>query len=139
MTRSRVRPRKRSRRGFSLIEIMVAMTMFSIVMLSLAKVITALATRGQTNDLVAKRNAALQLEANKFGGVSYSSLGGWSTADKVITLGNFTYTRKLTITQSATNRYTIKIIVVPSLNTAKKDSVVLDRTQPPSSALCVGC
>ncbi len=134
-----MRARKRFRRGFSLIEVMVAITIFSLVMLSLAKVITGLAVRDQTNDLVAKRNAALQLEANKFGGVPYSSLSGWSTANKNVTLGNFTYTRKLTITQSATNRYTIKIIVVPSLNTTKPDSVILDRTKPPSSALCVGC
>lgn len=139
MTRRRARLRNRPRRGFSLIEIMVAMTLFSIIMLSLAKVITGLATSGRTNDLVAKRNAALQLEANKFGGVPYSSLSTWSTADKTVTAGTFTYTRKLTITQSATNRYTVKIIVVPSLDATKKDSVVLDRTKPPSSALCANC
>ena len=139
MTRRRVRPGNRPRRGFSLIEIMVAMTIFSIIMLSLAKVITGLATRGRTNDLVAKPNAALQLEANKFGGVPYASLSTWSTTDKTVTAGTFTYTRKLTITQSATNRYTVKIIVVPSLDATKKDSVVLDRTRPPSSALCTGC
>jgi len=131
---------RRARRGFSLIEVMVAMTILSIVLLDLAKVTTALALRGRTADLVAKRVAALQLEANKMGAVPYASLAGWSTTDQTITRGNFTYTRKLTITAASTTRYSIKIVVIPSADPTKKDSVMLDRALPPSSSpLCVGC
>ena len=141
MTRSRLQspPPKRIRRGFGLIEVMVAMTVFSLVMLSLAKVVTGLAVSGRNSDLAAKRNASLQLEANKFGAVPYSLLATWSTADQTITRGTFTYTRKLTMTETSVSRYSIKIIVVPSLDPTKKDSVMFDRTQPPSSALCRGC
>ena len=50
MTRSRfqrIRARIRARTGFSLIEVMVAMTMLSLVMLQLAKVTTSLALRNR--------------------------------------------------------------------------------------------
>jgi prepilin-type N-terminal cleavage/methylation domain-containing protein len=134
------RRRARARAGFSLIEVMVAITIFSLVLLSLAKVTTALALRGRTNDLLAKRTAALDLEANKFGGVPYSALATWSTTDQTITRGTFTYTRHLVITKTGTSRYSVKIVLTPALDATKKDSVMLDRTQPPTTTpLCTGC
>jgi prepilin-type N-terminal cleavage/methylation domain-containing protein len=139
MTHSRIRFLKRIRRGFSLIEVMVAMTIFSLVMVSFGKAIGGLALRGRNGDLAAKRNASLQLEANKFGAVPFARLAAWSTADQTITRGTFTYTRRITITQASTSRYSIKIIVIPSSDATKKDSVMLDRTKPPSSALCTTC
>jgi prepilin-type N-terminal cleavage/methylation domain-containing protein len=131
---------RRRRRGFSLIEVMVAMTLLSIVMMSLAKISVSVATRARMNDLVAKRNAALQLESNKFVTVPFDSLRNWSTTTKTFTRGDFSYTRRLTITQVTAMRYTVKVVVTPTKNTAKKDSVMLDRTKPPTgSPLCVGC
>jgi prepilin-type N-terminal cleavage/methylation domain-containing protein len=136
--RVRARFSTRARNGFSLIEVMVAMTMLSLVLLQLAKVTTALALKNRTNDLVAKRTASLQLEANKFGAVPWASLATWSVTDQTITRGNFTYTRHLVITKTGINRYSVKIVVTPSADATKKDSVMIDRTQPPAS-LCKGC
>jgi prepilin-type N-terminal cleavage/methylation domain-containing protein len=145
-----IRLRKRSRRaaittprprkGFSLIEVMVAMTMMSVVLLSMGQMATAVAIRGRTNDIVAKRNSALLLEANKLGTVPFANLGTWVTTDLAVSRGNFQYTRKLTITQQSTTRYSIKIVLIPTLDPSKKDSVTFDRSSPPaSSPLCVGC
>lgn len=131
---------KRPRAGFSLIEVMVAITVFSIVLLSLAKVTTALALRGRNNDLISKRVASLQLEANKLGGAPYSAISTWSTADQTVTRGDFTYTRHLVITPTGISRYSIKIVVTPSADPSKKDSVMLDRVLAPTSTpLCTGC
>jgi len=129
-----------ARKGFSLIEVMVALTLMSVVLVSVAKIGTALATRGSRNDLFVKRNAVLQLEANKFGAVPFASLAGWSTADKVLNQGGFAYTRKLSITKITSQRYTVIVTVVPTLDASKKDSVIIDRTMPSSGTpLCVGC
>ena len=131
-----------NRRGFTLIEVMVALVMLAIVATGVARASTSLAVFGRRTDLVAKRTASLQLEANKFGAVPYSALAGWRTVDSVITRGDFTYTRKLAITsQNATNtRYQIKVVVVPQLDPTKKDSAIVERTLPPTgSPLCVGC
>jgi len=129
-----------ARRGFSLIEVMVALTLMSVVLVSVAKIGTAVATRGRQNDVLAKRNAVLQLEANKFGAVPFASLATWRTADTVINQGGFSYTRKLTLTKVTSQRYTVKVIIVPTIDASKKDSVVFDRTQSSSgTVLCVGC
>jgi len=131
---------KRARKGFSLIEVMVAMTILSIVLLNLAHVMTAIAVRGRGSDVLAKRTAVLQLEANKFGAVRYADLATWSTTAQSFTWGNFTYERRLTITPQGATRYTIKIVVVPQADPTKADSIMLDRTLPPtSSPLCKGC
>jgi prepilin-type N-terminal cleavage/methylation domain-containing protein len=130
----------RRRRGFSLIEVMIALTILSITLMSLARFSAVILLRGRGNALVAKRTAALQLESNKFAAVPYATLSTWSTADRTFTRGDFTYTRRLTITAATSTRYTIKIVVIPATDATRKDSVTLDRTLPPTgSALCVGC
>ena len=127
------------RKGFSLIEVMVAMTILSIVLLSLAKISIAVGTRARSSDVVAKRTAALQLEANKLGAVPFASLATWPTAPQTISLGSFQYTRRLTITAAGPARFTMKIVVVPVKDSTKKDSLMLDRTKPPAtSPLCTG-
>ena len=128
------------RRGFSLIEVMVAMTILSVVLLTIAQSATAVATRGRSSDLVAKRSAALQLEANKFLTVPFASLATWSTSDKTLTHGSFTYTRKLRITSISATRYTVTVTVVPSTDATKQDSLTFDRTlSSMGSPLCTGC
>ena len=119
---------------------MVAMTVLSIVIMSLAKIGVAVAVKGRTNDLVAKRNAALQLEANKLGTVPFANLGTWSTTTKAFTLGGFTYTRRTTISSMNMYRYAVKVVVIPTLDPTKKDSVMFERTKPPAtSVLCTTC
>lgn len=132
--------RKRARRGFSLVETVVAMTMFAIVMLGMAKMAAAVAVRGRTNDLIARRNAVLQLEANKFGGVPYASLATWPVSTQTLTAANLTYTRRLTLTRVSPTRYTVKVVVVPKPDSTKKDSVIIERSLASmGSPLCVGC
>jgi len=128
------------RQGFSLVEVMVAMTLLGIVMMSLAKMSVTVATIGRTNAIVAKRNAVLQMEANKLGAMQFDSLATFSTAAKTFTQGTFSYTRTLTITTAGTSRDSIKIVVTPTANTAKKDSVIIIRSKPVSNVLCTsGC
>lgn len=130
----------RSRSGFSLIEVIVALSVLALAMAALGKATAAVALRGRDNDVYAKRSSALQVEANKFGSASFANLSTWSTADKTFTIGDFTYTRKLTITATTSTHYTIKIVIVPSQSGVAKDSVIIDRTSPPSTtALCTGC
>jgi prepilin-type N-terminal cleavage/methylation domain-containing protein len=133
---------KRPRTGFSLIEVMVSLVLLAIILVSLARASTVIAVRGRTNDLNAKRTSVLQMEANKFGAIPFASIAGWSTVNKTFTKGDFTYTRRLTISsQNATNtRYLIKIVVIPSIDATKGDSVTIERTLPPTgSPLCLGC
>jgi prepilin-type N-terminal cleavage/methylation domain-containing protein len=138
-TRS-IRPRvRRPRRGFSLTEVLVAMTLLSIVLMSLARVTFQMAASGKLNDVVAKRNAVLVQEANKFNAMPFDSLATVSTAERTYTFGDFKFTRRLTITASGTQRKTVKIVIVPFTNPTRVDSVLVHRSKPTGSPLCVGC
>jgi prepilin-type N-terminal cleavage/methylation domain-containing protein len=137
MTR-RIR-RSRPRRGFSLTEVLMAMTLLSVVLLSLAKMSFTLSQRSRWNDQRAKRNAVLMQEANKFGAMPYANLAGFSEADKSVTTGDFSYTRRLDIEPVGTTGYKIKIVVAPARDATQTDSVFVYRTKPAGSPLCVGC
>ena len=135
----------KARKGFSLIETMVAMTIFCVVMLGMAQMAAAVAVKGRTNDIVAKRNAVLQLEANKFGAVPFASLAAWTTDTATFTRGSFRYFRKLTITATSSTRYTVKVVVTPyvdatTMDPKKKDSVTIERARPATGTpLCTSC
>jgi prepilin-type N-terminal cleavage/methylation domain-containing protein len=130
---------RRPRGGFSLAEILMAMTLLSVVLLSLARVSMVVSERGRDNDLLAKRNAALTQEANKFGAMDFATLSAFSTANETITSGDFTYTRRLTITPTGTKRLRVIVVVVPSTDPSRVDSVIIDRSKSAGSPLCVGC
>ena len=137
MRRRRFRARAR-RGGFSLVEMVVAMTMLSVVLMSLAKVVTIVAVRARTNELAAQRTAVLQSELNKFVSMPYDTLAAFSTATRTLTASGFSYKRRLTRT-AATNRYTVKIVILPVSDTTRKDSVTFDRVKTATSALCTSC
>jgi prepilin-type N-terminal cleavage/methylation domain-containing protein len=59
------RRRTSAKAGFSLIEVLVALTLLSIILMSLARATFQMAATGRTAEIVAKRNAALIEEANK--------------------------------------------------------------------------
>jgi len=133
------RPRH-ARAGFSLLEVMVAMTMLSIILMSLAKISTVISVRSRSNDLIAKRSAILQLEANKFGAMQFDSLRAFTTGSATKSYGTFSYTRTLTRVNNTSTRSTIKIVITPTANTSLKDSVMFDRTRPSTSTpLCTNC
>jgi len=134
---------RRPRRGFSLIEVIVAMTLLSGVFISLGGMMIKLSQRSHVSDIIAKRTAALTQEANRFNALPYDSLYNdkVSMADKVLTMGDFKFTRKLTLTKSSANRISISIKLVPYVSTYSSytDSVVVYRTKAAGSPLCVGC
>src|SRR3954469_21373751 len=134
---------RRKRGGFSLVEVLVALTMLSIILMSLARVTFQMAASSRTNDIVAKRTAALIEEANKYSAMQYGLLA--SSSATTLTFGDFRFQRTVTVTPRSgyTTQSTVKILIVPYiagvLTTAKKDSVVLYRTNPPGSPLCTSC
>lgn len=130
---------RHARSGMSLIEIMIAMTILAIVLTSLARLSTSVSRQGRSNSTVAMRSAVLQQQAARLGGVPYSWLASVGTGTSTITVGGISYSRTITLT-TATNRTTVKIVIYPTSDNTKKDSVIFDRANPPSgSPLCSGC
>jgi prepilin-type N-terminal cleavage/methylation domain-containing protein len=134
------RARRKAREGFSLIEIMVALTLLALVLSSLARLTTIVAVRARGNDVYAKRSAVLQMEANKFGATPLSTLNAWSTTDQTFTVNGFTYTRKLTIVKSSSSQDSIKIVIVPATSGVASDSAIIIRSKPSTATvLCKTC
>ena len=115
------------------------MTLLSIILMGLARVTFQMAAAGRTNDTIAKRNAVLVQEANKFNAMSFDSLATLNTAEKTLTMGDFKFTRRLQITTVSSKHKTIKIVITPYYATTRKDSVYVTRTKPPGSPLCTTC
>jgi prepilin-type N-terminal cleavage/methylation domain-containing protein len=136
-----MRSTRRGRQGFSLVEVLVAMGMLSILMMGLARATFQMAAVSKANDTVAKRTAVLIQEANKYNAMPFAQVV--SVPATVLTFGDFKFQRTVTVTQTTTTRYTVKIVIVPYvanvLTASKKDSVFLTRTNPPGSPLCTTC
>ena len=123
----------------SLIEIMFAMTILGIVLLTIAKLSLNTASAGRLNDLVATRTAVLQQQAARLGAIPYTTLAAMSSSTSTITAGGTSYQRIITITP-ASKYTTVKIVMAPSSSTTSTDSLVFTRASSSgSSPLCSGC
>lgn len=128
-----------ARRGLSLIEIMVAIVMLGVVMAFVGHITSGVALANKTNSLIAKRTFAMQQQANVVGALPYASLtAAVLPASKTFTLGDFTYTRRITMSQSgsaSTGYYMmITITIVPQTgiasDTLKQETLTMLRSKP---------
>lgn len=123
----------------SLIEIMIAMTMLGIVLVTIAKLSLSVAYAGRVNDLVSTRTAVLQQQAARLGAIPYATLQAMSTAADTITVGGTTYSRVITLTP-APKYTTVKIVLTPNSSSAARDSLSFTRANASGgSPLCSGC
>ena len=130
----------KARRGFSLVELIVAMALFGIVMVMLGSLSLTVTRRGRTNELATKRNLALAQQAGRIEAMPFKDVATITSGTTQMLVGDFTFNRQLTVTQPATNRYTIKIVVRPIANEFVADSVTIDKTRPASGMpLCTLC
>jgi type II secretory pathway pseudopilin PulG len=128
----------RARPGVSLIEIMVAMSMLAIVLVTIAGLTLSVARTGRSNDLATRRSAVLQQQAARLGAIPYTTLQTMSSGTSTITVGGVSYTRRLSLTQGS-NRITVKVVIAPTSDYTKTDSLVFDHAYSASSPLCSGC
>jgi prepilin-type N-terminal cleavage/methylation domain-containing protein len=129
-----------TRRGLSLIEVIVAIVMMGVVMTFIGHISSSITLANKSNSLIAKRTFAMQQQANLIGALPYASLtAAVLPATKTFTTGDFTYTRRVTLTQSgaASTGYamTITITIVPQTGVAKdtlqQETLTMVRSSPP--------
>ena len=137
--------RKRAKKGFSLVEVLVALTLLSIIFMGLARVSFQMAASARSNSILAKRTAVIIQEANKFNAISFSSLSAFNNTSTNLTFGDQTFQRRVTVTSLKTDntRYQVKIVITPVIGgvvtTSMKDSTWVYRSNPPGSPLCTTC
>ena len=137
-------PRLRTRAGFSLIEVVVAMTLLVTIIGALTVLATRTSERARRADIIAKRNYVLVQQLNRYSGLPYDTLrarinSNASRLDTIIASG-MNFLRRDTVTNYPTSASTdtllaeVRVTIVPLTtsrsDTMLKDSVVLHRRNP---------
>lgn len=149
MSKLSIRPRPRltlgvrARRGISLAEILVAITLLAIFLSMVGRLSMTVNGYNRTNDIRAKRGFAMQQQMNFIGALPYASLTSTVLpASKSFTTGDFSYTRRVALTTAGTVT-TIAVTIVPATGIASDtlltESMKIVRTNPPCGTVLRTC
>ena len=127
----------RTRRGVSVLEILVALTLFGAVAVAMGGMSLVVARRAEANDLFTKRTAVLQQQMNWLQALPYDSVVKKDGTTEV-TDGPFPHTREVMVEQAGSRtRVTVKI--TPTRAPRSVETITFDRAKPTTSPLCRGC
>jgi type II secretory pathway pseudopilin PulG len=119
-----------------MIEILVALTLLSVVLGALSVLTTRTVKRSRDLDVGSARTFVLMQQTNRFSALAYDSLPVYAPRIDTIVAGRFTYRRSLTYTQGTTgSEYrTLKVMLLPigtnlSPTQARPDSLVFQRAK----------
>jgi type II secretory pathway pseudopilin PulG len=125
-----------SRKGFMLVEVIVAMVLLAIAVTSLAGLVYSVSQSGIKTSGDAYRNGVLMHEVNRLEGLPYDLIPTGTSSYSVST-GSYPHTRVVTVAEPVTNVKTIRIVITPVNAKFKPDSVAFLRTKARTSrALC---
>jgi type II secretory pathway pseudopilin PulG len=130
-TKNRLHLASRARRGVSIIEIIVAMTLLAVVIGALGVLSARTATRARTLDLKSARTFVLMQQSNRFSVLPYDSISLYAPRTDTVIAGRFSYARRVTYTQSMTgSEYkTIKVFLIQVGDSTIKDSLTFLRAK----------
>jgi prepilin-type N-terminal cleavage/methylation domain-containing protein len=128
------------RKGFSVVEVIVAMVLLAIAVSSLAALTFSVSQSAMTATANAYRNGVLMQEVNRLEMSPYDSVKTGSTSVDVLT-GPYTYTKKITVAEPTIQLVkTVQIIIVPKNIKFKPDTATFIRTKARTShVLCTDC
>lgn len=121
--------------GFTLVECMVALTIFCLFMVSIAKANYLIAQRFYDLSGSAARAGAMMEQANAVAALPFDSLDNYAGTSTFTTSSKFTYTRKIVLDSLSSSVKQVTVIVTPTNTAFKADTVVFDRSAPGSNPL----
>ncbi len=130
----------KSRNGFAIVEIIVAMVLLAIAISSLAALLYTISQSGMVATGNAYRNGVLMSAVNTYEGIPYDSLAVGTQSSSVAT-GPYPNTRAVTVTEPVVGVVkNIKVIITPTNPKYKPDTVTFIRTKARTShVLCKTC
>jgi prepilin-type N-terminal cleavage/methylation domain-containing protein len=129
------------RKGFVIVEVIVAMVLLAIAVTSLAALLYSVSQSGMLATGNAYRNGVLMNEVNRLEGIPYDSIAVGTTSFSV-SIAPYPHTRVITVAEPVANMIkTVNVIITPTNLKYKPDTVSFTRTKARTSkALCtVGC
>lgn len=123
----------RDARGGSLMEVVVALTLLSVVLLALTGIMWEMGRHTRMASLVSARGAALASAASLAEAVRWDSLDALAgcAADSS---GAFTYTRCFEVTAPVGGTRQVRAIVVPAGGALPADTLTVSRVRPRSQS-----
>lgn len=119
---------KHQEAGFSLIEILVAMTLLGLCLVGVAQVTFVMARRAYANSGGQARGAILSQQVNQFAALPFDSLKGRAGTDTVHNL-SMPYIRTVTVDSLSPTLVRVTIIVTPTNTVFKADTLTLQRSK----------
>lgn len=127
------------RKGFSLIEVIVAMVLLAIAVSSLAAMMYSVSTSSKKVTGAAYRNGVLMHEVNRLIALPYDQLAVGSSSFSV-TDGPYPHSRIVTVAEPADKLKTVQVVITPVNPNYKPDTVNFTRTNARTSkVLCTIC
>jgi len=129
---------RRCARGFSLIEIIVAMTILAITLAGFAGLTFQYLRRVRTLDARVAQFALVTEQAQRLQVLPWDSLASRAGCTTVTT-GLLPHTRCVVLTDVNTARKQVRVIITPTNTAITPDTVRFHRVKPFYDALCQGC
>jgi prepilin-type N-terminal cleavage/methylation domain-containing protein len=128
------------RKGFSVVEVIVAMVLLAIAVSSLAALTYSVSQSAMTATANAYRNGVLMQEVNRLEMSPYDSVKTGSTQVDVLT-GPYQYRKLINVAEPQLNTVkTVQVIILPKNTKFKPDTATFLRTKARTSrALCTDC
>jgi prepilin-type N-terminal cleavage/methylation domain-containing protein len=124
---------KRNEGGFSLIEMLVAITLLALCLVGVAQVTFIMARRAYANSGGQARGAILSQQVNQFAALPFDSLKG-KAGTVTVNKPPMPYTRKITVDSLSPTLVRVTIIVTPTNIVFKPDTLVLQRSKARKNA-----
>jgi len=128
------------RKGFVLVEVIVAMVLLAVAVSSLAALVYSVSKSGRIATGNAYRNGVLMQEVNRLEGIPYDSIAVGSSYTTVSS-APYPHTRTVTVAEPVANVVkSVKIVITPANPIYKPDTVAFTRTKSRTSkVLCTDC
>ena len=129
------------RKGFVIVEIIVAMVLLAVAISSLAALMYSVSQSSMKATGNAYRNGVLMHEVNRLEGIPYDSIPAGTTTVPPVSTGPYPHTRTIAVNETVANVVkSITVIITPVNTKFKPDTVSFIRTKARSSrALCKTC
>ena len=125
----------RARRGVSLIEVMVAVTLLGLMATVHTAVTLRYAIRNRTAAIGVDRGAAISTAVDLFATMPYSSIATNTGCTTISTITAYPHQRCVTVTNPTQAITRVRIIIRPTNTAFRSDTVSVDRSLPPSGSI----
>ena len=128
-----------TRKGFVIVEVIVAMVLLGVAITSLAALVWSVSRSSIRTTGDAYKNGVLMQEVNRLEGLPYDSIAN-GTSGYSVSSGVYAHSRVVTVAEPIVSIKTINVVITPVNSKYKPDTVAFTRTRARTSkVLCTTC